>query len=726
MLINVEYLENLRIGAKFDDFNVVADQPIRYKGDGSAPGPFDYFLASSALCAAYFAKLYCTARDIPTHDIKLKQNNIVDPENRYKQTFKIEIELPSYISAKDQEGILKSMNRCTVKRVIQNEIDFDISVTKTLEKSTNDLGVEIDTNKKTLIPGKDCALEDTILNMTKMLADLGINIEVASWRNIVPHVWSVHIRDADSPICFTNGKGATKESALCSALGEYLERLSNNYFYNDYYLGEEISKQKFVHYPDEKWFSIPSDNEIPDGLMDQYLLDIYNETGELKADHLVDTNSANSNRGICALPYKKYSTNEIVYIPVNLVGNLFVSNGMSAGNTLYEARVQALSEIFERAVKNEIIANELSLPDIPKDVIKKYPTIEEGIEALEEKGFPVFVKDASLGGTYPVVNVTIMNPKTGGVFASFGSHPSFEIALERTLTELLQGRSFEGLNDIPQPTFNGFAVTEHNNLVEHFIDSTGVISWKFFSDKTDYDFVEWDFQGTTKEEHDYLISLLQDLEKEIYIADYNHLGASACRILVPDFSEVYLPEDLIWENNNSAIKFRERILNIHNLSNEELRQLLNDMNESDFDEYMNISELIGIAFDEVSAWGQLDIRELKLQINLKIKNYEEAKESAETFFGFSDHHPDRRKYYQLVSNLLEVKLSDELEVSDYIKSFSKMYGEEMFKTALANISGEIEFYGLEQTDLNFKNIPKHQKLIESYKKLLKKMETSFN
>ena len=65
MEIKVNYLDNLRQEAKFDDFTVIADQPIRYKGDGSAPGPFDYFLASSALCAAYFVKVYCLARDIP-------------------------------------------------------------------------------------------------------------------------------------------------------------------------------------------------------------------------------------------------------------------------------------------------------------------------------------------------------------------------------------------------------------------------------------------------------------------------------------------------------------------------------------------------------------------------------------------------------------------------------------------------------------------------------------
>lgn len=89
MEIKVNFLDKLRLEAKFDDFTVVADQPIRYKGDGSAPGPFDYFLASSALCAAYFVKLYCETRNIPTDNIRLSQNNIVDPENRYKQIFKV-------------------------------------------------------------------------------------------------------------------------------------------------------------------------------------------------------------------------------------------------------------------------------------------------------------------------------------------------------------------------------------------------------------------------------------------------------------------------------------------------------------------------------------------------------------------------------------------------------------------------------------------------------------
>jgi ribosomal protein S12 methylthiotransferase accessory factor len=161
-------------------------------------------------------------------------------------------------------------------------------------------------------------------------------------------------------------------------------------------------------------------------------------------------------------------------------------------------------------------------------VLEQYPEILEGIRALEEQGFPVLVKDASLGGRFPVMCVTLMNPRTGGVFASFGAHPSFHVALERSLTELLQGRSFEGLNDFQPPTFNSLAVTEPNNFVEHFIDSSGVISWRFFSAKSDYDFSHWNFSGSNQEEADTLFGILAEMGREVYMAVYERF--STCTV----------------------------------------------------------------------------------------------------------------------------------------------------------------------------------------------------
>lgn len=717
MEIKVNFLENLRLEAKFDDFTVVTDQPIRYKGDGSAPSPFDYFLASSALCAAYFVRVYCKARDIPTENIRLSQNNIVDPENRYNQIFRIEVELPENISDKDRQGILRSIDRCTVKKVVQTGPEFQIETVENLDKDAQALLMAPEGDTSTYIEGKDLPLEQTIANMSGILADLGMKIEIASWRNIVPHVWSLHIRDAASPMCFTNGKGATKESALCSALGEFIERLSCNFFYNDQFFGEDIANSDFVHYPDEKWFKPGPDDELPDGILDDHCLAIYNPEGELCGSNLIDTNSGKTDRGIVSLPFVRQSDGETVYFPSNLIENLFLSNGMSAGNTLPEAQVQCLSEIFERAVKKQIIEEEMALPDVPQSVLDKYPHIVEGINALEAQGFPILVKDASLGGRFPVMCVTLMNPRNGGVFASFGAHPSFEVALERSLTELLQGRSFENLNDVPAPTFSTQAVTEPNNFVEHFIDSTGVVSWRFFSAKSDLEFCEWNFSGTNEEEASTLFGILEDLGKEVYVATHEDLGAPVCRILVPGYSEVYPVEDLVWDNTNMALDYREDILNLHALSNDQLADLAERLEASQLDNYMTIISLIGIEFDENTIWGQLTILELKLLICLALQWHEEAQEFVDMFLQFNDNTVERNLFYRAVNTVLEITLSDELELPDYLPNLQRMFGEDNMAAVVGSVTGEVRFHGLTPTSMKLEGLEKHQRLVDSYKKL---------
>jgi ribosomal protein S12 methylthiotransferase accessory factor len=722
MEVKVNFLDKLRLEAKFDDFTVIADQPIRYKGDGSAPGPFDYFLASSALCAAYFVKLYCSTRNIPTDNIRLSHNNIVDPEDRYKQIFKIQIELPADLSEKDRIGILRSIDRCTVKKVVQAGPEFVIEEVANLDADAQALlTVNAAAESQTYITGKDLPLEQTIANMSGLLASLGIKIEIASWRNIIPNVWSLHIRDAHSPMCFTNGKGATKESALASALGEYIERLSNNHFYAGSYWGEEIADAAFVHYPNERWFKPGRKDALPKEILDDYCLEIYNPDGELRGSHLIDTNSGNAERGICSLPFVRQSDGETVYFPTNLVENLFVSNGMSAGNTLAEAQVQCLSEIFERAVKRDIIEGEIALPDVPAEVLATYPGIMAGIQGLEAQGFPVLVKDASLGGQYPVMCVTLMNPRTGGVFASFGAHPSMQVALERSLTELLQGRSFEGLNDLPQPTFASEAVTEPNNFVEHFIDSSGIVSWRFFSAKSDYDFVAWDFSGegeqANADEAATLFGMLAEMGKEAYVAVYDQLGATACRILVPGYSEIYPVEDLVWDNTNKALLFRKDILNLHTLDDASLEALLERLENNELDDYGDIATLIGIEFDENTDWGQLTVMELKLLIHLALQQFEEAQDLVGAFLQYNDNSLARGLFYQALNVVLEVWLDDALEMDDYEANFRKMFGNDRMDAALGTIDGSVRFYGLTPTSMQLEGLDRHHRLIDSYKKI---------
>jgi ribosomal protein S12 methylthiotransferase accessory factor len=331
------------------------------------------------------------------------------------------------------------------------------------------------------------------------------------------------------------------------------------------------------------------------------------------------------------------------------------------------------------------------------------------------------VKDASLGGIYPVMCVTLMNPRTGGVFASFGAHPSLEVALERSLTELLQGRSLEGLNDLPPPTFASEAVTEPNNFVEHFIDSSGIVSWRFFSAKSDYEFVEWDFTSKTKnpnaEEAKKLFDILKGMGKEAYVAVYDQLGAIACRILVPGYSEVYPIEDLIWDNTNKALLFRADILNLHALDEGKLSALLERLESNELDEYGDIATLIGIEFDENTPWGQLTVLELKLLIHLALKQFDEAHELVGAFLQYNDNTVERRLFYQALDAVLEVQLSEDLELADYEANFRRMFGNERMDAVIGSVNGYVRFYGLTPTSTKLEGLDRHHRLIDSYRKL---------
>ncbi|MFS3860357.1 ribosomal protein S12 methylthiotransferase accessory factor YcaO [Proteus mirabilis] len=574
---------------------------------------------------------------------------------------------------------------------------------------------------QTFIPGKDAALEDSIASFQQKLTQLGFNIEEASWLNPVPNVWSVHIRDKDCPLCFTNGKGATKKAALASALGEYFERLSTNYFFSDFWLGADIAEGEFVHYPSEKWFPLTEDDTVPEGLLDARLRQFYDPEGELCGSELVDLQSSNSERGICALPFIRQSDKTPVYIPVNIIANLYASNGMSAGNTQNEARVQGLSEVFERYVKNRIISERISLPKIPHEVLARYPAVIEAITTLEKEGFPIFSFDASLGGQFPVICVVLFNPQNGTCFASFGAHPDFGVALERTVTELLQGRSLKDLDVFNPPSFDDEEVGDQTNLETHFIDSSGLISWDLFKKDADYPFVDWDFSGSTEEEFHTLMSLCQQCDAEVYIMDYDHLGVYACRILVPGLSDIYPAEDLQLANNIMGVHWRDTILSLPTShgTKEEYLSLIGQFDEDGLDDFTRIREMIGIAPGKDNGWSHLRVGELKSMLALAGGDLEQALVWVEWTqdFNASLFTPARQNYYRCLHNLLLLGEEHEREPAQYMDAFSRMYGEETLQAALNAIEGKQPFYGLQPIDPSLANLPVHQSLLAAYEKL---------
>jgi ribosomal protein S12 methylthiotransferase accessory factor len=289
------------------------------------------------------------------------------------------------------------------------------------------------------------------------------------------------------------------------------------------------------------------------------------------------------------------------------------------------------------------------------------------------------------------------------------------------LTELLQGRSFEGLNDLPPPTFVSEAVTEPNNFVEHFIDSSGIVSWRFFSAKSDYAFVEWDFASkgadANVKEAEALFAILKSMNKESYVAVYDQLGATTCRIVVPGYSEIYPIEDLIWDNTNKALLFREDVLKLLSLDDASLASLLDRLENNELDEYSDIATLIGIEFDENTVWGQLTVLELKLLIHLALKQWDEAHELVGAFLQYNDNTVERKLFYQALDAVLAIHLDGALEISDYTNNLRRMFGDDRMDAVLGSIDGSVRFFGLTPTNLKLEGLDRHQRLLDSYTKL---------
>jgi ribosomal protein S12 methylthiotransferase accessory factor len=453
------------------------------------------------------------------------------------------------------------------------------------------------------ILSKNAPLEVSIQKMEKILSDMGCDVTYSEEKHPLNHCYSVNLASCEAPKhIYSNGKGIYSEASKASALGEYIERLQTNNFFIDFHLPER------KYYPDEVEF------EFEGGYLTSELLGLYDPNGELSLDELLDFNSDTEDK-IVALPFKKLGSDECVYFPINIFSNLYVSNGLASGNTPKEAQVQAMSEILERYAKIEIIKEGYALPVYSDAFLAQFERLYNDLTKLRELGYIVNVLDASLGGKYPVTAISFINPANATLFVSFGAHPILEVSLERTMTELMQGRDLSNLESFEVPTFDMSLVAESFNLESHFIDSNGKMGIQFLSAKKSFEFSSWNYNGTTTEdEFAYLSEIFESMGRELYIRDYNYLDFYSCQIIVPGVSEVYPIDDLIYNNRNRGKMYREIILNFAEYDPETVLDEIEAL-----EDHLNVEKFIGVIFEE-----NFTIGELKGQLHLSLGNLDEA------------------------------------------------------------------------------------------------------
>lgn len=126
MDIEIKILDGVKLQAKLGDHTVNSDQPKENGGDGTAPNPFEYFLASVGLCAGHYINAFCKQREIPTNNIVIMQK--VSRNTEGKVVFSIEVKLPTDFPEKYKDSVIKAAEGCAVKKAIQSQPVFELKV----------------------------------------------------------------------------------------------------------------------------------------------------------------------------------------------------------------------------------------------------------------------------------------------------------------------------------------------------------------------------------------------------------------------------------------------------------------------------------------------------------------------------------------------------------------------------------------------------------------------
>jgi ribosomal protein S12 methylthiotransferase accessory factor len=124
--LKVIFGEGWKINVAHKGFTIRTDQPAHQGGGGTAPAPFDYFLASIAACAGFYALEFCRARKIPTDKLAVSMSTEKGEVSKMIDKVTIQVDLPAGFPEKYKAAIVKAIDLCTVKAHIVRPPAFEI------------------------------------------------------------------------------------------------------------------------------------------------------------------------------------------------------------------------------------------------------------------------------------------------------------------------------------------------------------------------------------------------------------------------------------------------------------------------------------------------------------------------------------------------------------------------------------------------------------------------
>lgn len=128
-VIDVAFDGGMKIRAELDDVTIFTDQPVKDGGEGTAPNPFQLFLASLATCAGFYAQRFCDTRKIDTSGLGVRVLCDFAEKGFRVEKMTYELTLPDGFPEKYVSALVRSVDQCTVKKHVCDCPEFEI-VTK--------------------------------------------------------------------------------------------------------------------------------------------------------------------------------------------------------------------------------------------------------------------------------------------------------------------------------------------------------------------------------------------------------------------------------------------------------------------------------------------------------------------------------------------------------------------------------------------------------------------
>ena len=99
---------------------------IETNQDGSAPAPFELFLASIGTCAGIYVARFCQQRGISTENIRIRQRMSADPASRLINGIELDIVLPEDFPEQYRDAVVRSAQLCAVKKHLEHPPEIQV------------------------------------------------------------------------------------------------------------------------------------------------------------------------------------------------------------------------------------------------------------------------------------------------------------------------------------------------------------------------------------------------------------------------------------------------------------------------------------------------------------------------------------------------------------------------------------------------------------------------